>query len=52
MTKRKPATPAKLPQPAKGGSYIRDKDGTLARAATPAGPGASAGAATETPSEE
>lgn len=50
MTKRKPVTPAKLPQPAKGGSYVRDKDGALSRAAAPAAPVASA--ATETPSEE
>lgn len=50
MTKRKPNPPAKLPQPAHGGSYVREKDGTLSRVAAPTGPAATA--PTETPSED
>ncbi len=38
MTKRKPTKPKALPQPSQGGSYRREKDGSLAPAAPAAPP--------------
>lgn len=54
MTRRKTPLPARLPHPAQGGSYIRDKDGSIAKAPQPApSPSIPApSATTETPTEE